>query len=319
MILAATPPSRRGPWTHAATAGALELCDAFRCRALADEPLARHVSMGVGGATPLMAWPRTPAQVAELLGWMQRRDLPWKPLGGGTNVLVGDDGVEHAVVALGELTEGTDWDLPLASFPAGVPTARALRATARRGLAGLEWAAGLPGTLGGAAAGNAGCWGGETADVVQALDVVTPAGETRRLERDALSWSYRSVDLERVAGEGAVIVAVTVELRDGDADELEARYRELQDLKRRRQPVGARNSGCIFRNPDPDNPAGRLIEMAGCKGLRIGDAEVSTVHGNFFVNHGGATADDVDRLVERVRTAVEREFGVDLEEEIRRW
>lgn len=306
-------------WTPAAVRQLLELTRRESCRARVDEPLARHTSMGVGGPTPVMIWPRHPDHAVALTAWMGARGLPWRVLGGGTNVLVSDDGIEEPVLALTRLTGGLRLAAPEATLPAGVPTARALKLSLEQGLAGLVWTTGLPGTVGGAAAGNAGCWGGQMADVVTWLDVVTGTGACHRLAGADLGWSYRETDLAERLGPGAVIVALGVRLEEADPGALADRSEELHRIKRDRQPMGARNAGCIFRNPDEETSAGELIDRAGCKGLRVGDAEVSKLHGNFIVNRGGATGADVHRLIEQVRAAVADRCGIRLEEEIRRW
>ena len=314
-----SPPPEAAVWTSAALADLEELCRAEGCEVRAQEPLARHTSIGVGGPTPLMVWPSHPEAVAATLQWCASHGLEWRVLSGGTNILVGDAGVAGPVVNVTRLTDGVRVDAPNVVFPAGLPTAQALRVAIREGLAGLVWSTGLPGTIGGAAAGNAGCWGGEAADVVTRLDVVDGEGKWRSFESSELSWAYRSVDLERTAGAGAVIVRVTMDLGEGDPAALQERSDELQRVKRERQPVGARNAGCIFKNPAPDTSAGQLIDEAGCKGMSVGRAEISTLHGNFLINRGGATAADVDQLIEAVTSGVRERCGASLEEEIRRW
>lgn len=307
------------PWTEADLRDAVTFLESEGCAVRRAEPLARHTSMGVGGPAPLMLWPPHPEAVAATISWLAARRLAWRVLGGGTNVLVSEAGITEAVVNLTRLTQGTTIEVPTINFPAGMTTSQAMRTAARQGLAGLDWSTGLPGTIGGAAAGNAGCWGGEMSDVVQRLDLVGPDGEWQSLPASRLAWSYRRVDLEAKAGDGAVIVGVTVDLEPGHRPTLEERSQELQELKRRRQPVGARNAGCIFKNPDSDRSAGQLVEEAGCKGLCIGGAEVSALHGNFITNDGSASADDVDELIALVKERVCRHHGVSLEEEIRRW
>lgn len=320
-MIDARPASSPGSnvWPTAAASQLEALCRANGCKVARREPLARHTSMGVGGPTPLMVWPRHPEAVAEALAWCAARSLRWRVLGGGTNVLVNDTGVDEPVFNLTALTDGARIAAPEALFPAGTPTAQALRATLRRGLDGLVWAAGLPGTIGGAAAGNAGCWGGQIADVVTRLDVIDGAGTWQAVAAGELDWRYRGAPLPPSLGSGAVIVAVAVALADADAAGLQRRFEQLHAAKRQSQPIGARNAGCIFKNPDADHPAGRLIEEAGCKGLRVGGAEISLLHGNFLINHGGARAADVEQLVRQVKKAVREQSGRALEEEIHRW
>jgi len=319
VINAHTDPERHSAWSATAIADLEAVCDAAGCLTAHDEGLGRHTSMGVGGPTPLMVWPRHPEAVAEALGWCAARGLAWRVLGGGTNVLVSDAGVDEPVISLTALTAGTEVRAPEAVFPAGVPTAGALKATIRAGLGGLVWATGLPGTIGGAAAGNAGCWGGEMAHVVTRLDVVDGHGAWHALKGTSLDWHYRSNPLPATLGNAPVIVTVSVAVHDADAEALRSRSEDLHAEKRRNQPIGARNAGCIFKNPDTDHPAGRLIDEAGCKGLRIGDAQISALHGNFLINHGAATAADVEELIATVKREVAAQSGEKLEEEIHRW
>jgi len=306
-------------WSEAAAADLEAFCATAGFETARDEPLGRHTSMGVGGPTPLMFWPHHPDAVATVLDWCASRGLAWRTLGGGTNILVADEGVAEPVVNLTRLRDGVRFEGTSFSCPAGIPTAQALRLATREGLGGLVWSTGLPGTIGGAAAGNAGCWGGQMADVVARLDVVGADGAYRSVQADELDWSYRRSGLTDRAGAGAVIVSLVLDLHPADRDELERESEQLRQSKRERQPVGARNAGCIFKNPDPDNPAGKLIDTAGCKGMRVGDAQISEIHGNFLINRGRATAADVDELIDTVKRAVRDHLGTALEEEIRRW
>lgn len=306
-------------WTPGAIADLETLCVAQDCETARDERLARHTSMGVGGPTPLMVWPHHPQAIATALEWCGERGLPWRLIGGGTNVLVGDAGVAEPVFSLTAMTDGARVGAPVAVFPAGVATAQALKATLRTGLRGLEWATGLPGTIGGAAAGNAGCWGGQMADVVHRLDVVDTHGKWHTVSAHQLTWRYRSLRLPTTIAPESVIVTVALSVSRGDPEVLQRHFDELHEAKRKMQPIGARNAGCIFKNPDPDAPAGLLIDRAGCKGMRVGDAEISDLHGNFLINHGGATAADVDELIAKVKKAVRSNSGMTLEEEIKRW
>lgn len=313
------PSGSHGVWSAGAVADLDAACVAAGCATVRNEALARHTSMGVGGPTPLMIWPRRPEAVATALEWCATRGLGWRVLGGGTNVLVSDAGVGEPVLNLSALTEGATVEPPAAVFPAGTPTAQALKATIRKGLQGLVWATGLPGTIGGAAAGNAGCWGGRMADVITRIDVVDESGEGHTLNATELRWGYRSHPLPESMRDTAIIVAVAVSLHPHNPARLQQRSDELHTTKRERQPIGARNAGCIFRNPEPDSAAGGLIDDAGCKGLRVGDAQISRLHGNFLINHGNATAADIDELIAAVKEAVRERFGMVLEEEIHRW
>ncbi|MFW6198832.1 MAG: UDP-N-acetylmuramate dehydrogenase [Acidobacteriota bacterium] len=315
----ATGSRETAAWTDAAVGDARTLATRLGCESAEDEPLARHTSMGVGGPCRVMLWPRRADDVRALCRWMGSRGLPWRVLGGGSNLLVAADDYPGAVISTTRLIGGDEPEPEACTLAAGTPTKQALSRSVERGLDGLVWATGLPGTLGGAAAGNAGCWGGDMAGTVTHLDVVSADGEARRVPGEKLRWSYRDLDLAAAAGPDAVIVAVGVHLREADPEALRRRYEELSRLKRRRQPVGGRSSGCVFRNPDDERTAGQLIEAAGCKGLRIDGARVSEVHANFLINDGGATAAAVDRLIDEIRRRVRERFGIELQREVRRW
>lgn len=306
-------------WSRADLRDLTSFCSNEGVACALDEPLSKHISMGIGGPAAAMIWPPHPEAVATVVAWISDRGLDWRVLGGGTNVMAGDQGVENAVINLTRLIEGTHISETLASFPAGLPTAQALNMTVRDGLDGLVWATGLPGTVGGAVAGNAGCWGGEMATTVETLDVVTAQGRCLRLAAADLDWSYRRLDLEQKAGAGSIVVSANMTLEPADPKALAKRSEELQARKRSSQPVGARNAGCVFRNPEGDKSAGLLIDQAGCKGMRVGNAEISSVHANFIINRGNASGADIEDLIERVKGEVEARFGVLLEEEIRRW
>lgn len=306
-------------WDLAAVTGLEVICATESCETVRDEVLGRHTSMGVGGPTPLMVWPNHPEAVAKVLEWCADRGLEWRILGGGSNVLVSDAGVIEPVVNLTSLINGANIQATTAKLPAGMPTAQALRTTLRSGLAGLVWSTGLPGTIGGAVAGNAGCWNGQMADVVARIDLIDTAGKWQTLDSNELTWSYRRLQLPETVGPSAVIVSATVNVRSEDPSKLTSRSYKLQQLKRENQPVGVRNTGCIFKNPDLDHPAGWLIEQASCKGIGIGNAQISTLHGNFLINRGGATSTDIGTLIAQVQTAVKEQTGIVLEEEICRW
>ncbi|MFQ5742127.1 MAG: UDP-N-acetylmuramate dehydrogenase [Acidobacteriota bacterium] len=306
-------------WEAIDVKDAVAFCRREGCEYRLEEPLARHTSLGIGGPTPLMIWPPHPEAVAATVAWLARRGLAWRILAGGTNVLVPDSGVRLGIINTTRLIDGTRIDAPRATFAAGLPTAQALRTASRNGMAGLVWSTGLPGTIGGAVAGNAGCWGGQMSDIVTGLDIVAGDGTTRTLTASDLVWSYRSLNFEEHSGTGGVIVSVTMELGTGEARALADRSKHLQSLKRARQPVGARNAGCIFKNPRGGRTAGQLIELAGCKELQIGGAEVSPLHGNFIINRADATSEDVQQLIGAIKKKVEQQSGISLEEEIRRW
>ena len=317
-MLATRPPAESTPWTGAALRALESAAHAGGWRCLLDEPLERHTSMGVGGPCPLMLWPQRHDEVFAISAWMGSRGLAWRVIGGGSNLLVADTGIDTPVLNLTGLEDEMWLDGSVLRIPASLPTARALRRSIALGLDGLVWSAGLPGTVGGAAAGNAGCWGSDMQRSTLDIDVVDSHGKVGRLEADELVWKYRSLTLPRVSAPWT-IVAVGVRVETADPAELMQRYEDLQQQKRDRQPVGARNSGCIFRNPPTGRRAGQLIDEAGCKGLRVGDAVVSDRHANFIINLGAAKARDVEELIDLLVARVHDHAGVRLQPEIRRW
>jgi UDP-N-acetylmuramate dehydrogenase len=315
MLLATT--DSQTAWSEPAIRDLVAWAESVEVRSATDEPLRRHTSFGVGGPCPLMLYPSRPEHVIEVVRWCAARGLPLRVLGGGSNLLVADAGTPDLVVNTTRLVEGGSEEPTSVRLPAGTVTAQALHRTVAAGRDGLVWASGLPGTLGGAAAGNAGCWGGEMATSTAGLTAVDATGATHTLAAAKLRWSYRHLALEGVS-EPWCIVDVTISTQDGDPVALRARYEELQSRKRERQPVGARNSGCIFRNPD-GHAAGAILDAAGCKGLRVGGAVVSERHANFIVNDGTATAADISALIEQLISRARDTAGVDLREEVRRW
>lgn len=305
-------------WTQAALVAFERTAGTLGVASRRAEPLGRHTSFGVGGPCPLMLFPERPDQVAQLADWAGRRALRCRVLGGGTNLLVRDTGVDEPVINTTRLTLDTKLERDRAVFAAGLPTARALHKTVAAGLEGLVWASGLPGTLGGAAAGNAGCWGGDMAACTDYLDVVDGHGRLHRVDAADLEWGYRDLSLPSSVPSPWFVVAIAIRVHDGDPTALRSTYEELQTRKRDSQPVGARNSGCIFRNPEGE-AAGAILDAAGCKGTRVGGAVVSEQHANFIINDRGATYEDVDALIGQLITAAQRSAGVDLLPEIRRW
>jgi len=282
-----------------------------------DEPLARHTSMRVGGPADLFCEVQSERSLAALLRCTHERGLPVFLLGGGTNLVVSDRGVRGLTIKLGRGFASVEWRIEQGGTTLVVAGAagnfkRLVVETIERGLTGLEFGEGIPGTVGGGVLMNAGAFGGEIADVVVALRGVHRDGAFERLPRERLDFAYRRLDLPA----GFVVTALELRLRPGDQAAIAARVADAKRKRGRRQPLGLPNAGSIFKNP-PGSFAGRLIEDCGLKGERVGGAQVSPQHANFIVNAGGATASDVRALMERVRDAVLARHGVALEPEVR--
>jgi UDP-N-acetylmuramate dehydrogenase len=242
-------------------------------------------------------------------------DLPFHILGGGSNVLISDAGVREVVILnkAKNVTFYIDQEPPTVSAESGANFGVVARQAAQKGLTGLEWAAGIPGTIGGAVVGNAGAHGGDTASCLKQAEILQHNQGNRSWSLDQLDFTYRGSALKQLAGE-AVVISATLKLAQGDPAEIKSKMDEFLAFRRRTQPPGA-SMGSMFKNPEGDH-AGRLIEAAGLKESRIGEAEISPLHANFFLNHGGATAKDVYALIQQAQQTVKDKFGVKLALEI---
>jgi UDP-N-acetylmuramate dehydrogenase len=284
----------------------------LRGELLRDEPLARHTSWRVGGPAERLYRPADRADLVAFLAALPPEE-PVFWLGLGSNLLVREGGLRGTVVAvigrLNALRVDDGGDRVYAE--AGVPSAHVARAAARAGLVGLEFLAGIPGTLGGALAMNAGAFGGETWKRVVEVETVDRRGVVRRRAPVEYAVGYREV--QGPAGEW--FLAATLQAEEGDAAAAQQEIRRLLERRAATQPTSQPSGGSTFRNP-PGDFAARLIESAGLKGLRVGGAEVSEKHANFIVNTGSATASDIEQLMDVVRDRVERLHGVRLQTEV---
>ena len=277
-----------------------------------DEPMALHNSWRAGGPARCFF---KPADVTELCEFLQQLD-PQEPLlwvGLGSNLLVRDGGFPGTVIfTLGTLNELEWLDATTLRAGAGVTCSKVARESARQGLAGLEFLAGIPGTMGGALAMNAGAFGGETWNRVVVVETVDRAGCLHTRKPDEYQVSYRTV--EGVADEW--FVAARLRLETGDSALAKQQIRKLLAQRGESQPVQQNSCGSVFRNP-PGDHAARLIEATGLKGKTLGGAQVSLKHANFIINTGTATAADIETLLNQVQSCVEQEHGVRLEPEVR--
>lgn len=273
---------------------------------------------GVGGAADTYAEPES---IDELRALLDAFEGDVRVLGDGANLLVDDDGVDGLVMSLANFRRVTFEEHSRgrirARVGAGVHLPRLIVDLVRDGLGGLEGLGGIPARVGGAVVMNAGGAFGEIGDVVASVRGVTRQGEFVQRERADIPFAYRSSGLEDV-----IITEVEFALENADAETIRARLKDVMAYKKASQPMAEKSAGCVFRNPTVGGvrvSAGMLIDRAGCKGLRIGGAEVSQVHGNFFITHPGATATDVLRLIEEVRERVKEHSAAALETEVVLW
>lgn len=296
------------------------------------EPLARYVAWRIGGPARYFATARTAHEMQEFLAWGKEQQLPILVLGGGTNILIRDGGFPGLVIRNRASTTQVEQhgDEVVLHTDSGAPMAGTARRMAGQGFRGLIWAEGLPGTAGGAIYGNAGCYGGDLASVLLDASVLCPDGEVEQWGVERFEFAYRSSVLKEAAlaakagrssSEGQVsgiahpiVLSARLQLQRDDPAKLAAEMAEIAATRRSKTPHGS-SCGSSFKNP-ADTTAGRLLDMAGLKGTRVGGAVVSTIHANYIVNEGGATADDVLRLTDIMRERVLQACGVELELEV---
>jgi len=276
------------------------------------EPLRRHVSFRIGGPADVLALPRTADELRSVGTFLFAQRIPFVVLGAGSNVLVADAGIRGVVVKIGKGIDRITVEDDRVQAEAGTGLPYLARRAAERGLAGLEFAAGIPASIGGAVVMNAGAHGSSMAEVVVRVHVLTPDGEVQ-LTREALGYAYRTSLLQT---RPALVLAVTLQLRHEAPDAVRARTDQWLLQRSQTQPIGPPSSGCVFRNP-PGDHAGRLIDLAGAKGLTVGGAQVSVVHANYVLNTGEATAADVLALMDKVSGLVMEKSGIRLEPEIK--
>ncbi len=278
----------------------------------AGEPMARHVQFRVGGPADLLVIPRGAAELQAVMTLLFTEGIPAVVLGLGSNVLIGDRGIRGVVVKIGKGLDHVQIDGTRVTAEAGAALPALALRTAQHGLAGLEFAAGIPGSIGGAVVMNAGAHGHAMDELVEAADVLAPDG-SRRLTRAALGFGYRTSVLQTLP---CVVAAVTLVLRSEDPVTIRARMDTWLAHRGATQPIGPPSSGCVFRNP-PGDHAGRLIDLAGGKGAAVGGARVSTLHANYIINEGGASAADVLKLAEQIRHRVRERSAITLDMEVK--
>lgn len=294
----------------------IELRNLLGDRARQNEPMSRHTTFRIGGPADLFAVVDTVEELQAASRLCRGQGVPVKLLGGGANLLVLDQGIRGCVIKLGKTFRETRWEGDAAVCGAADFPVRIARQAAERGLEGMEWGAGIPGTLGGAVVMNAGTNLGSLKDVLVEVSMLMPDGEVATVPADQLGLGYRRSNLQ--GRDDIVVLTARVQLRPGEPDEIRRRIDEHLAYRNARQPIHLPNAGSIFKNPRGDF-AGRLIEQVGLKGARVGDAQFSELHANFIVNLGHATAADVLELIARAKARVAERFGIALEEEVRIW
>jgi len=285
----------------------------FKGKVLFNVPMSEYTSLKVGGPADVMAFPQDIGDLKDLIAFAEAKRFPFFILGAGTNLLVRDGGYRGIVINMCEGFKDITWkEGSTVVMGAGVRLAEALARCAEKGLSGFEFAAGIPGTMGGAVVMNAGAFGSEMKDIVDGVEIIGHKGKKGFLTNADMGFSYRSSELPG----DAVVVRVHLKLTAADPQEIKERIKLFREKRREASNVTFPNAGSMFKNP-PDNFAGRLIDEAGLKGERAGGAQVSEVHANYIVNLGDARAKDILSLMGTVRDRIYSSTGVLLEPEIK--
>ena len=299
---------------------AAELADSlrsagFRGSLKIDEPLAPYTTWRIGGPADLLAHPVGREDLAIAVSWAGEHDIPWRILGNGSNLLVRDAGVRGLVLWMRRTLEAVEIRGTGIEAGAGASLPAVANRAASAGLAGLEFGAGIPGTIGGAIVMNAGWHEHEIGNVVSSVEYLEADGTSSSWSHDACAFAYRR---SAFRGRRGIVLGCRLELVRDDPEQVESRLESFAASRKENQPTELASCGSVFLKP-PGDFAGRLIDAAGLKGLRVGGVEVSSKHANFFVNVGGGTCDDVLALVERVEAEVEKRFGIELVREFELW
>ena len=276
------------------------------------EPMTKHTSFHIGGPAELMAQPQSEAELQSLLLKAAEAAVPVTLVGNGSNLLVRDKGIRGLVIKLGSMLRDIKVSGNVLTFGSGVSLAQASRKAAELGLSGMEFAVGIPGSIGGAVYMNAGAYDGEMSKVVKSVRVMDAAGEVSELSVGELDFGYRHSALQ---GSGKIVTSVTVELAAGDKQAIAEKMADFSNRRITKQPLELPSAGSMFKRP-PGYFAGTLIDQTGLKGYTVGGAQVSTKHAGFVVNIGGATAADVLQLISDVQAKVFAAHGVHLEPEV---
>ena len=279
-----------------------------------NEPMKNHTTFKIGGPAQYYVTPESVTQIQEVVSLCKDKNIPLHVIGNGSNILVGDDGVDGVVLAL--FNTFSDYEIKdnVITAQAGMSLIKLAVIALREGLTGLEFASGIPGSVGGAVYMNAGAYDGQMKDVVTSVTVLDEAGNIRILGRDELDMGYRT---SAVAKHNMIVLQVIIELKAGDKEQIKDRMNQLSELRKQKQPLEYPSAGSTFKRPE-GYFAGKLIADAGLKGYSIGGAAVSEKHAGFVVNMGGATAKDVVELTDYIKKRIIEQFGVTLELEIKK-
>jgi UDP-N-acetylmuramate dehydrogenase len=286
-------------------------------KVLFDEPMSRHTSMRVGGPADALVFPGSLEELSRVCKILQYFQTPFVPIGNGTNLIVKDGGYRGTVISLKDiknisLTERAAKQAALYA-DAGIALSEIVLLTAEKALTGMEFCAGIPGSIGWAVKMNAGAYGTEIKDTIETVGLINGSGEIQECKRDMLKFSYRNLDLP----ESAIITGASFLLNRGIKKQIQTRIKEIMGMRKTKHPLEYYNAGSIFKNPAGGISAGQIIDELGLKGTQIGGAKISEKHGNFIVNVSNAKAIDIIALIDMVKKKVREDRGIDLETEVK--
>jgi UDP-N-acetylmuramate dehydrogenase len=280
-------------------------------RVLVEAPMRQFTSIKVGGPADSLFFPKDVDELKKLVRYARRKSIPFFIIGKGTNLVVRDKGVRGWVISLTQGMKKIQLNGEVVEAEAGLPLQRLVQFTIQKGLTGLEPFFGIPGTVGGGLAMNAGAWGAELKDVLHSITLMKEDGEVVERSRPRLKFSYRRLDLPS----SWIILKGRFQMKKGKKEEILERVKSYSEMRKRTQPLDYPSAGSIFKNPK-EGPAGKWIEEAGLKGFRMGQAMISDRHANFIINLGKATAEEVIDLMELVERKIYEKKGISLEREV---
>ena len=279
---------------------------------LFDEPMSKHTSYGIGGPARVYVTPKNKEDLVSILKFSKDNNIPSYFIGSGSNLLVSDDGIDGIVITLGKSFNKLEINKNNVFAETGVMLGKMVKECTKRNLSGLESLIGVPGTLGGALIMNAGAFGGEISNYLEYVSVITMSGDEKKYQQKDIKFNYRNSSFS----DNEILINANFKFIFSDQKTVSKNKLKASGGRKSSQPLRFRSAGSVFKNPS-EGAAGYFIDKAGLKGTKSGDAEISNVHANFFVNHGTATAKDVVRLINIARKKVYNEFGVMLELEIK--
>lgn len=280
---------------------------------LTEEPMSRHTTFRIGGEAACFIRISSEEQLRKLIPYFENVGVEYFVLGKGSNLLVGDKGYPGVILQISDACQQIEAEENRLQVQAGAALSKVALFAMERGLEGLEFAAGIPGTVGGGVVMNAGAYGGEMKQVVESVRVLSSEGEILTLDNDTMEFGYRT---SIIRNRNFTVLSVTFRLREGNREEIRARIEDFQKRRMEKQPLNYPSAGSTFKRPE-GYFAGKLIQDAGLKGVSVGGAQVSTLHSGFVINRGGATATDILQLIALIQNRVYDQFGVMLEPEVR--